>query len=51
MLTVAQDEYGDIEGKTILDLGCGTGMLTAAAVMKGAELVVGVDVDGYLFFI
>uniref|UniRef100_A0A7S1KTT1 Methyltransferase domain-containing protein n=1 Tax=Percolomonas cosmopolitus TaxID=63605 RepID=A0A7S1KTT1_9EUKA len=45
MLTAAQDQYGDIEGKTVLDLGCGTGMLTAAAVMKGADLVVGVDVD------
>jgi putative methylase len=36
---------GDIEGKRVCDLGCGTGMLAIGAAMLGAELVTGVDVD------
>jgi len=37
--------YGDIEGKRVLDLGCGTGMLGIGAIMLGASSVTGVDVD------
>jgi putative methylase len=36
---------GDIEGKVICDLGCGTGVLAIGAVLLGAASVKGVDVD------
>ena len=38
-------QLGDIEGKTVLDLGCGTGMLAIGAAMLGAASVVGMDSD------
>ena len=37
---------GDIEGKKVLDLGIGTGILAIGAALAGAEKVVGVDKDG-----
>lgn len=36
---------GDIEGRRILDLGCGTGVLAIGAALLGASSVVGIDVD------
>jgi len=45
MLYIAAYSYGDIVGKTVLDLGCGTGRLALGAAFLGAEQVVGVDVD------
>lgn len=45
MVYTAEFEFGDIEGRNVLDLGCGTGMLGIAAGMLGAGSVVGVDVD------
>jgi len=36
---------GDIEGKRVCDLGCGTGVLAIGAVLLGAEQVRGVDID------
>ncbi|AGB01646.1 METTL5 family protein [Methanoregula formicica] len=36
---------GDIEGKQVVDLGCGTGMLAIGAALLGAESVTGVDID------
>jgi putative methylase len=45
MLYVAAYVGGDIEGKSILDLGCGTGRLALGAAYLGAAGVVGVDVD------
>lgn len=39
------DLQGDIEGRTILDLGTGTGMLALAAALRGPKLVVGVELD------
>jgi putative methylase len=36
---------GDIEGMKVMDLGCGTGMLSLGAWMLGAGTVVGYDVD------
>jgi putative methylase len=45
MLYIAAYTYGDIIGKRVLDLGCGTGRLALGAAFLGAEQVVGVDVD------
>jgi putative methylase len=45
VLYLAAYTNGDITGKTVLDLGCGTGRLAFAASYLGAELVVGVDID------
>ncbi len=39
------DLRGDVEGRTVLDLGSGTGMLALAAALRGPERVVGVDLD------
>jgi putative methylase len=36
---------GDIEGKTVFDLGCGTGMLAIGAALLGADCVKGIDID------
>ena len=45
MLYMAAYAKGDIIGKTVLDLGCGTGRLALAASYLGAKHVVGVDID------
>jgi putative methylase len=37
--------YGDIKGKTIIDLGTGTGRLAIGAAILEAKSVVGIDVD------
>jgi len=39
------DLQGDIEGETVVDLGCGTGMLALGAALRGPKRVVGVDID------
>jgi putative methylase len=36
---------GDIEGKRVVDLGCGTGILAIGAALLGAESVTGADID------
>ena len=36
---------GDIENKTILDLGCGTGIFTLASALMGANRSIGIDID------
>ncbi|MGB9177034.1 MAG: METTL5 family protein [Methanoregula sp.] len=36
---------GDIEGKRVCDLGCGTGVLAIGAALLGADSVVGIDID------
>jgi putative methylase len=45
MLHIAAYSYGDIVGKTVLDLGCGTGRLALGAAFLGAKQVVGIDID------
>ncbi len=45
LLYLAAYVNGDIIGKSVLDLGCGTGRLALGAAFLGARLVVGVDVD------
>ena len=37
--------HGDIAGKVVADLGCGTGILAIGAALLGASRVYGVDVD------
>lgn len=36
---------GDIEGKKVVDLGCGTGVFTVGSALMGARRAIGVDVD------
>jgi putative methylase len=36
---------GDIEGKRVCDLGCGTGVLAIGAALLGAETVTGIEID------
>ena len=45
VLYLAAYTNGDVIGKTVLDLGCGTGRLALAASYLGAKRVVGVDID------
>ena len=39
------DLNGDVEGRTVVDLGCGTGMLALGAALRAPRRVLGVDVD------
>jgi ribosomal protein L11 methyltransferase len=39
----------DLNGKKVLDMGCGTGVLGILAAMKNAESAVGIDVDNWSF--
>ena len=36
---------GNIEGKRVADLGCGTGILATGAALLGAETVTGIEID------
>jgi len=36
---------GDIAGRTVMDLGCGTGMFSVGAALLGAKRVIGVEID------
>jgi len=45
MLHIAAYSYGGIVGRTVLDLGCGTGRLALGAAFLGAKRVVGIDID------
>ncbi|NWF87426.1 methyltransferase [Candidatus Bathyarchaeota archaeon] len=45
MLYIAAYTYGDIIGKKVLDLGCGTGRLAIGAAFLGARQAVGIDID------
>jgi putative methylase len=40
------DLNGDVEAKTVVDLGTGTGMLALGAALRGPARVVGVELDG-----
>jgi len=39
------DLHGDIDGRTVLDLGTGTGMLALAAALRGPARVFGIELD------
>ncbi len=45
LLYTASYTYNHIEGKTVADLGCGTGTLAIASALLGAKEPVGVDID------
>ncbi len=45
ILYMAAYTHNNIIGKTVLDLGCGTGRLALGAAFLGAKEVVGVDID------
>jgi predicted RNA methylase len=45
MVHIASWVNDDVRAKTIVDLGCGSGILAIAAALMGAERVVGVDID------
>jgi putative methylase len=45
LLYIAAYTHDDVIGRTVLDLGCGTGRLALAASFLGAKCVVGVDID------
>ncbi len=38
-------DLGDLSGKRIIDMGCGTGILAILAKMRGAEGVTGIEID------
>jgi putative methylase len=38
-------QWGDIENKTVVDLGCGTGIFSVGAALMGAKKVLGFDID------
>jgi len=38
-------QYGDIENKIVVDLGCGTGIFSIGAAIIGAKKVIGIDID------
>ncbi len=39
----------DLSGKTILDMGCGTGILSILASMKGAKRITAIDIDKWSY--
>ena len=47
MLGLLNDEV--VEGKRVLDMGCGTGVLAILAAMKGAAYVEAIDVDEWAY--
>ena len=45
ILFLAEEIHSDIKDSTVVDLGCGTGILAIGAVLTGAKHVVGIDID------
>ncbi len=38
-------QFGDIENKIVIDLGCGTGIFSTGVALTGAERIIGIDID------
>lgn len=47
MIELLMDE--DVSGKSVLDMGCGTGILAILAAMKGAKSVIAIDNDEWAY--
>lgn len=45
MLYTVANSFDEFDGQTVIDLGCGTAMLSIGAAMLGAQHVLGVDLD------
>lgn len=45
MLHTMAASFGDLEGRTVADLGCGCGVLSLGSLMLGADFVIGIDID------
>ncbi|MCJ7635749.1 METTL5 family protein [Candidatus Bathyarchaeota archaeon] len=45
ILFLAETRYGDLKNRSILDLGCGSGILAIGAALLGAKEVVGIDIN------
>lgn len=45
LLFTIQNNYDDLDGKLVCDLGCGTGMLSIGSAILGSSHVVGFDID------
>lgn len=49
MLRSILEKGDDIEGKQVLDMGCGTGILSIMAAKVGAQQVLGIDIDEWAY--
>jgi len=45
MLLIAEYRHRDLNGKSVADLGCGSGRLALGSVYLGAQTAVGIDLD------
>ncbi|ORX67136.1 S-adenosyl-L-methionine-dependent methyltransferase [Linderina pennispora] len=45
ILYTAESSFGDISDKSVVDLGCGCGMLSVASAIMGATNVLAIDID------
>lgn len=48
-LMIAAMLHMDLQGKSLLDMGCGTAVLAILAAMKGATPVLGIDIDEWAY--
>ncbi|KAF6030362.1 METTL5 [Bugula neritina] len=45
MLHTMETQFGDIDGRRVADIGCGSGRLSIGSAMLGAGYVLGIDID------
>jgi len=45
LLFTIQNNYDDLDGKFVADLGCGTGMLSVGSAILGGTHIIGFDID------